>query len=169
MKNTEISSGARLLIYNGAKHYGSLQIASGAIVNIIGTIDFTIADRQTGDDYLINDLSLLSNSSPTYTVTVSENNEFGTYKLAQGAQNFSKKVSIGSENVNYGTLTVNNKNGVVYNDIRYTLTQEAGNLTLTIAKSDTIPPAAPVAKTLYRVRKSWKDAASQKGAFADCT
>ena len=58
------------------------------------------------DDYLINDLSRIS-GSPTYTITVAENQDDGTYRLAQGAENFTGAISIGDGTTNFGSITVN--------------------------------------------------------------
>ena len=100
-----------------------------------------MAKRTTNDDYLINNLSLIS-GAPAYTITVSADQTFGTYKLAQGAENFTTTLSIGDGSVNYGSITVN---GEVfrYNGVDYQLTQVNGDLELSIG--DQTPPEAPVA------------------------
>ena len=144
--NTVVNSRGYLYIYSGT-HKGNLQIANGAIVSAYkgGVIDFTVADRTASDGYLINNLSLIKDT-PTYTITVSDNQTDGIYKLAQGAGNFSSSISIGDGTINYGSITVNGED-FVYNDITYSLDQVDGNLTLTVENfiEDTTPPEKPQA------------------------
>ena len=144
--NTTVNSGGYISL-SGGIHRGTLQIASGATVSAHiytgGTIDFTVSDRTTEDGYLINDLSLIS-GTPTYTITVSADQAFGTYKLAQGAENFTNTISIGNGMITYGSITVNGDD-LVYDDFTYSLDQVDGNLTLTIAEVDLIPPEKPIA------------------------
>ncbi|MBR7121804.1 MAG: hypothetical protein IKC94_06140, partial [Lentisphaeria bacterium] len=84
--NTTVNGGD-VRIYQNAIHRGSLQIASGTVVSAYGgsVIDFTLTGCQTTGDYLINDLSRIS-GKPTYTITVSSDQAYGNYKLAQGAE-----------------------------------------------------------------------------------
>jgi len=129
--STTVNCNGRMFIYSGGVHRGSLQIESGAVVSASRCkIDFTVSGRSVEDNYLINDLSLI-NGTPTYTVTVSAEQEFGTYKLAQGAGNLTGTLSIGDGTVDYGSITVNG-NALEYNQIQYTLTQTDGNLLLDV-------------------------------------
>ena len=141
--STTVNSGGNMRIYFGGVHRGSLQITSGAVVSAYsgGKIDFTVAERTASDGYLINDLSLVR-GAPTYTITVSTTQAEGTYKLAQGAANFNKTISIGDGTTNYGSITVN---GAILsnNGVDYHLIQESGNLILNIG--DMIAPTAPTA------------------------
>jgi len=131
--NTTVNSGGSMYISSGGIHRGSLQIASGAVVSAYSgsEIDFSIADRKASDGYLINDLSLIK-GYPTYTITVSAEQEYGVYKLAQGADKFTGTVTIGDGSVDYGTITVNGAD-FVYNGVTYSLDQLEGDLTLTIS------------------------------------
>ncbi len=130
--DTTVNLYGTMHISSGGIHRCTLQIASGAFVSAYSgsVIDFTVADRKTSDEYLINDLSLI-NGEPTYTITVSTNQEYGTYKLAQGAINFTGTLTIGNETVDYGSITVNGED-FAYNGVTYSLDQVNGNLTLTI-------------------------------------
>ena len=136
--NTSVNKGSAY-IFSGGVHRGSLQIGREATVSAHSgaVIDFTVAGRTGADGYLINDLSLIS-GAPTYTITVSVNQEFGTYKLAQGAGNFSGSITIGNGTINYGSITVNGED-LNYNGATYSLDQKDGNLTLSI--QDARPPA----------------------------
>ena len=142
--NTTVSSGGSMSISSGGVHRGSLQMESGATVFAYrsAVIDFTIAGRTGTDGYLINDLSRLS-GTPTYTITVSANQATGTYKLAQGASDFSGSVAIGDGTTSYGSITVNSAD-FVYGGKSYSLDQINGNLTLTVSAKDVTPPEKPV-------------------------
>ncbi len=133
--NTTIGSYGYMTIASGGIHRGSLQIASGACISAESgsIVDFTVADRTTADGYLINDLKLLS-GTPTYSITVSANQKSGTYKLAQGAENFFGTISIGNSISGYKTITVNGKS-IVCNNKTYSLDETNGNLTLTVTSS----------------------------------
>lgn len=131
--STTVNSGGYMDITSGGVHRGSLQIESEATVwaNSGAIIDFTVTGRNTEDGYLINDLSLIS-GAPTYTITVKKNQKAGTYKLAQGADNFSGSITIGNGTVDYGTITVNGAD-FVHNGVTYSLDNVSGNLTLTVS------------------------------------
>ncbi|MBR2345092.1 MAG: AIDA repeat-containing protein, partial [Lentisphaeria bacterium] len=130
--NTTVNKYGRMYIYSDGVHRGSLNIEAGAIVSVFSrcVIDFTVAKRSVDDDYLINDLSLIS-GNPTYTITIAENQAYGTYKLAQGADSFSGMISIGTESENYGSITVNG-DYFIHNRKIYSLDNDSGNLTLTV-------------------------------------
>ena len=139
----EITSGNSMLIYSGGEYSGTMQINDGGTVYVEadGIIDFTVADRSVDDGYLINDVSLIK-GTPTYTITVSADQAEGTYKLAQGAENFIGSITIGDGSVIYGSITVNGEE-FVYNGVNYSLNQVKGNLTLSVGIKDIIPPEAP--------------------------
>ena len=107
--NTTVNSSGRVYVYSGGTHRGSLQITSGAYMQVYskGIVDFTLTDRTTADGYLINDLSRIS-GTPTYTITVSAKQKNGIYQLAQGAENFTHSITIGDGTVNYGTFSAYN-------------------------------------------------------------
>ncbi|MBQ9787119.1 MAG: AIDA repeat-containing protein, partial [Lentisphaeria bacterium] len=129
---TTVNSRGWMCISYGGVHRGSLQIENGATVGAYSgaIIDFTVADRNTEDGCLINNLSLIQ-GAPTYTITVSAEQEFGTYNLAQGANSLTGTLTIGNGAVNYGSITVNGDD-FAHNGKTYSLDQVDGNLTLTI-------------------------------------
>ena len=131
-------------ISSGGMLKGSLEIQSGGEVSAEAgaVIDFRVAECET-DDYLINDLSLIT-GTPDYTITVSADQSDGTYKLAQGADNFTGTISIGDDTTQYGLLTVNGGDWVYNNNI-YSFEQADGNLTLTI--KDYVPGTPIVTNT----------------------
>ena len=136
--STTINGDGYMYIYSGGTHRGSLQIESGAVVSAYsgGIIDFTVADRTSADDYLINDLSLIT-GTPTYTITVSEDQAAGTYKLAQGASALKETISICTEDTCFGSLTVNG-DVLTVDGVTYDLNNVDGNLTLTIIEKNAI-------------------------------
>ena len=144
--DTVVNSGGSASILSGGKHRVTLTMEAGAVVSAAegGIIDFTVSERTTGDGYLINDLALIQ-GAPTYTITVNADQTEGTYKLAQGAGNFTHTVAIGTETVNYGSITANGAD-FVYNGVTYSLDQVAGNLTLTIGAAAPPVPAGDQVK-----------------------
>ncbi len=133
--NTTIKSYGDMYIFSGGIHRGNLQIESGAVVLAFsgGIIDFTVADRKESDGYLINNLSLIT-GTPTYTITVSEDQAAGTYKLAQGASALNGTISICTEDTCFGSLTVNG-DVLTVDGVTYDLNNVDGDLTLTITTS----------------------------------
>ena len=142
--NTEITSGGEMIVYSGGVHRGSMQIESGAFVSAYrgAKIDFSLADKTAGNDYLINDLSLIR-GTPTYTITISADQADGCYKLAQGADSFTGTITIGTETESYGTLTVNDS-ALIYNGKQYSLTLNGENLQLFISPPDSEAPVLEI-------------------------
>ncbi|MBO7153745.1 MAG: pre-peptidase C-terminal domain-containing protein, partial [Lentisphaeria bacterium] len=97
-------------------------------------IIFDLTNRSLEDDYMINDISLLS-GTPTYTITVAADQIKGTYKLALGASSFEGTISIKDNTTYYGTLSLTQ--AVTYNGNHYNLLQNGDALELIItAPSD---------------------------------
>ena len=145
ISNTSIGKGGSMTVSSGGYVAGSLDIEDGGFVQIHsgGVIQFNLCDQKSNNDALINNLSMIS-GTPDYTITVSADQEYGTYKLAQEAEDFSATVSIGDGTVNYGSLIVNGDN-LIHNKAIYSLNQIDGNLNLTISEVDIIPPEIPAA------------------------
>ena len=144
VSNTEITSGGEMFLHSGGVHRGSMQIGSGASVSAYrgAKIDFSLADKAPGNDYLINDLSLVR-GTPTYTITVSADQADGCYKLAQGADSFTGTITIGTKMETYGTLTVNEA-ALIYNGKQYSLTLNGENLQLFISPPDSEAPVLEI-------------------------
>ena len=92
-------------------------------------IIFDLTNRSLEDDYMIDDISLLS-GTPTYTITVAADQIKGTYKLALGASSFEGTISIKDNTTYYGTLSLTQ--GVTYNGNHYSLLQNGDALELII-------------------------------------
>ena len=136
--STTVNYGGRMYISSGGVAKGGLDISSKAIVSAYegAVIDFTVTERTVSDGYMINDLSLVS-GAPTYTITVNADQEYGTYKLAQNAQDISSTLTVNTESGNIGTLTVNG-DVLEYNDRQYTLTNSNGNLHLSVQDKNAV-------------------------------
>ena len=130
--STTVNSCGSVYISSGGVHKGSLQIQSGALVYAYdgAKIDFTVAGRKESDDFLINDLSLISGASD-YTLTVSERQKYGTYKLARGADDFRKTIFVGNGTHDFGYAAVNGA-ALEYNGLCYSIRELNGNLLLKI-------------------------------------
>ena len=92
--DTTVNAGGIFKVYEGGKVEGNLQISSGAevVVSAGGEIDFDLTKRKTEEASFINDLSLVG-GNPDFTVTVSSGTQ-GTYKLADGAKDFTGSVTV---------------------------------------------------------------------------
>ena len=109
-----------------------------------GNIDLNITKRTSVSEALISDWSRISGDG-TLSITIAADQADGTYKLAQGAEDFSGSITISTENESLGAVSVN-ADDFVYSNTTYSLDLSDGELTLTIINSDTTPPEAPIAK-----------------------
>ena len=130
-----VNSGGGLLVSCGGVIRGSLQLMDDAVVSAYAgaVINFTVDGRTINNGYLINNLSLIS-GTPNFTITVSGFQSEGTYKLAQGASHISGSFSIGTETIDFGSITVNGS-AVSFRRRDYQLIKTDGNLTLRISKN----------------------------------
>ena len=130
--STTVNPGCNMFISYGGCQTGQLTITAGAVVSAYAgaVIDFTVAGRTTEDDYLINNVSRIR-ATPTYTITVAADQAEGTYKLAQGAAEFTGTLSLWTADTNYGTITVNGES-IAYGDYTYTLAISENDLLLTV-------------------------------------
>ncbi len=144
--NTTLKAGGNIYIRSGGVHRGSLNIESTGsyyssaefYVNEGGIVDFTLSGRTAEDDYLINDLSLIS-GTPTYTISILPDQASGLYKLAQGATDFDQTVTVGENTV----LTVNGPM-VTYKYRDYSLIREGDDLTLLFNNHDSEAPVVEI-------------------------
>jgi len=160
--NTTVNYGGSLNITNDGKHYGSLQIESGAIVSATGgaTVYFPLSGRNAAGGYLINNLSAIS-GYPNFKITVSTDQDAGTYRLAQGAENFNKTINIETDtNVHIGSLSVNDS-AYEFGSNSYRLVKTDGNLDLVVenmlaAKADLSISSLNVSKNNINTKESIK-------------
>ncbi|MBE6378849.1 MAG: hypothetical protein E7051_08560 [Lentisphaerae bacterium] len=135
---TTVRDGGVMHVLSGGIHRGSLQLDGGSVnVTSGGIIDFTVSGMKSTDDYLITDLSLIT-GAPSFTITVADEQAFGTYKLAQGADNFTGTISVGNGSVDYGEVTVNGSE-LILDGVGYTLKLQDGDLTFTLRNAAPLP------------------------------
>ena len=142
--NTTVESAALLFISSGGKHTGQLQIEEGAhvVVNEGGILDFDLSDLSPDASVRVNDLSRI-NGVPLFTITVSNTQTSGDYRLADGASSFSGVVSVNNTSgEKLGELSTGNILRI--DDKAYILCTDEYSLTLTVSNlglgNDTTPP-----------------------------
>ena len=127
--NTNVTSGY-MYISSGGIHTGELQISSGRVYAYEGSvIDFTLTGRSPQEGYLLNKYSRIS-ENPTFTITVSQDQEAGVYGLAQDASKFNHTVTLKVENQEIGTFTVGQE--ISNDNHHYQLILSGGNLNLSV-------------------------------------
>ena len=90
-----VKADGSLLIYDGTSITGHMTFEDGAIViPFVGSIlDFDLTQTEAGAEALVNDLSILM-GTPSYTLTVSDAQAYGTYALADGAAKFDRTITV---------------------------------------------------------------------------
>ena len=141
--NAEIKSGGNLTIGTRTQLWGGTIFGGTITVNdtaeVYGEVTFDLSERETADSFIVDNLAYLDMSMGSfYTISVTADQANGTYKLAQGANNFTGTLTIGDKANNYGSITVNGAD-LVYNGKSYSLDQANGDLTLTIGTTATPP------------------------------
>ena len=116
--NVDIAGGCRLAVSSGGKLTGSMWFDDGATYYIAaGAIfDFDISEFSPGDDILVNDLSWVYSKPFTYTLTVSDTQAAGVYRLALDAYDFGKNTITVKDTTgeDLGTLAVNGDEVIVH-------------------------------------------------------
>ena len=98
-----------------------------------GLVDFDISGLSAGNTALINNLSRVV-GAPTFTVTVSESQAFGTYSLAEGAANFTDYVAVINAVGDVLDWVCVGESGN-YEDRDFTLVNNSDKLSLTVSKA----------------------------------
>ena len=131
VKNVTVDD-SEIILSSGGKVTGRIMITNGGLINVSrrGIVDFDLTQAAPGSDALINDLTGVG-GSPTYTVTVTADQNSGTYKLAEGAFGFNGTISLGTAEENYGIIAVNDA-PLTHGEQTFTLTRSSGSLTLTV-------------------------------------
>ena len=125
-----------MYVSSGGTVTGETTLAGGAYLyfNNTGVLDFDLAGRSSDASALLNDLSLVR-GTPTLTVTVSESQKSGRYRLAGGvAASFDKTITVNTPAGNtLGTVSV--AGGLAVGDLALVLTVADGTLVLEIENS----------------------------------
>ena len=139
--NVTVKNGAKMYIRNNGTLAGSATFNMGsAIVDKGGIVDFTLKDQDASDGYLINDLSAIT-GTPTYTITVSDKQESGTYKLAQGANGFNHTITVKLNDTELGQMKVGQSFQI--GTATYKLNLNSGDLTLAVTGGYCAPTGQP--------------------------
>ena len=135
--DVSIGSGGRLWIYSGGTITGRIRLENGAAATVYsgGVLNFDVSSVAPGAEALVNDLSRIGGSSVSYTLTVSESQAGGTYRLADGAAAFGGTVFVvNASGVELGTLEEGGSLAV--DDTTYTLNLKGAALTLTVTEPE---------------------------------
>ena len=136
VENTTVNNGGELNVSSGGKLTGKMTFENGATVTAeTGAVfDFDLTQTTPGADALVKNLSLVLDQPFTYTITVDNTLDQGTYKLASGAEGFNKPVTLMSVyGENGGTYTVEAGTTKV-GDAYITLALSGSDLTFTISE-----------------------------------
>ena len=137
---TTVDSGGSMRVSSGGRLTGQLAVSSGGIVSAYtgSLVDFDISGVSPGAAARVNDLSLVR-GTPDFTITVAQNQANGTYKLAGGAANFNKTVTICNTAGVCDSLTVGGTVKLAGQD--FALKLDSGTLSLTVSGT---PEPTPV-------------------------
>ena len=135
-----LDSDGQLRLHSGCLLKGGMMLNTTVYAPEDAGIEFTLTGRNASDDYLLNDLSQIT-GSPVFSIVVSSTQAGGIYKLAQGAAEFDRTISISTETENLGTLSVNGP-AITHGECTYKLVQTDGNLTLAMTA-----PVVPIFTT----------------------
>jgi len=131
--NLVVSKGGCAYVGSNGWLTGKLTLAGTVSAYAGGIVDFDISGLSAGNAALVNDLSFVT-GAPTFTVTVSDSQAFGTYTLAEGAANFTDDVAvINTVGDVLDWISVGESGN--YEDRDFKLSQNAGKLSFTISKS----------------------------------
>jgi len=146
-------------LFNSGKMTGSINLTGGLISAYSNSVvDFDISALSPANAVLINNLSLVT-GKPTYTLTVSNTQEEGTYNLAGGTAGFDKTITIvNTFGTELGTLSVAGGETDI-GGRKFTLALIGSNLTVTLGEASTIDTTKPevsniVASTTSPTNKS---------------
>ncbi|MBR0460070.1 MAG: hypothetical protein IJJ26_12605, partial [Victivallales bacterium] len=145
---TNLLENAALEILEGGTHLGELAIAEGAIAHSEqgGIVDFALQDMFYSD-VIVTNLDFLS-GTPTYQLSVAEDNGTATYLLASGAMDFAGTILVLSPTEKLLTgISLDCED--TFENYSYSLfLDEDGKLFFSIVDSenpvDTCPPVTPI-------------------------
>ena len=139
----DLHSGGYLRLYAGATVKGNVNVGGDVPVWNAGNsmtedviraydanINFTLNERKSTDDAIISNLGMITGA--TYFATVSANQRDGTYKLAEGATDFTGSVTVkNTTNQNLGNLRINDS--VTVKGTTYKLLKNDSLLSLSVS------------------------------------
>ena len=142
---TLLHSGGYMRLYAGAILKGQTNVGGKVTVTRAGTsatedviraygakINFLVSERMASDESIVTDLGMIMGA--TYFVTVSSIQQSGTYRLADGAKDFTGSITVMNTTGNtLGSLTVNGT--LSAGNYQYTLNKSEGTLSLTVERT----------------------------------
>ena len=141
-----VGDGGRMTVSSGGKLTGKVTLETGCVVSaeMGAIIDFDISGATSGAAALYNDLSLIVTggdgdpavgvaTDPVYTLTVSDFQENGTFRLAGGAADFDKTITVMSDAAVTPIVLTVDGGPVEIGGVTYELTLNESVLTVTVA------------------------------------
>ena len=142
---TLLHSGGYMRLYAGAILKGETNVGGKVTVTRAGTsatedviraygakINFLVSERTASDESIVTDLGMIMGA--TYFVTVSAVQQSGTYRLADGAKDFTGSITVmNTTGKALGALTVNGT--LSAGNYQYTLNKSEGTLSLTVERT----------------------------------
>ncbi|MBQ7651393.1 MAG: hypothetical protein IJS15_10565 [Victivallales bacterium] len=122
-----------MYVYSGGKITGFLNTIVGTNISAYegSILDFDISMLSPGNSPLVNKL-LLVKGNPSFTLTVSDSQASGTYKLAESSGEFNKTITVmNTLCTELCTLTVGEDVKRIGN-AKYSLARNGGDLTVTV-------------------------------------
>ena len=140
---TVLHSGGYMRLYAGAILKGETSVGGKVTVENAGTsatedviraygarINYLVSERTTFDESIITDLGMIMGA--TYFITVSADQQSGTYRLADGAEDFTGSITVkNTANQELGILSVGQT--LQANGVSYSLNLTDNLLTLTVS------------------------------------
>ena len=142
---TLLHSGGYMRLYAGAILKGETNVGGKVTVTRAGTsatedviraygakINFLVSERTASDESIVTDLGMIMGA--TYFATVSSVQQNGTYRLADGAKDFTGSITVmNTTGKELGSLTVNGT--LSAGNYQYTLNKSEGTLSLTVERT----------------------------------
>ena len=142
---TLLHSGGYMRLYAGAILKGETNVGGKVTVTRAGTsatedviraygakINFLVSERTASDESIVTDLGMIMGA--TYFVTVSAVQQSGTYRLADGAKDFTGSITVmNTTGKALGALTVNGT--LSAGNYQYTLNKSEETLSLTVERT----------------------------------
>ena len=176
ISDVDIKSDGKLFVYGGAILDGKVNVSgtlsvgdkTSALEQVSAAnaeILLDLSARTSDDGALVDNISKITGIND-FSVTVSDTQSEGAYKLAGGAAGFDGAITVGNGSVEYGTLTLENS-VVKYENMTFELTENQGDLMLDYAviKVDNIAPTL----TISGNPTAWVKSATLKAAASDAS
>ncbi|MBO4512817.1 MAG: AIDA repeat-containing protein [Victivallales bacterium] len=145
-----INSSGYAYIYGGAVFSGSIDLYDASQIYVVedgidasnAIFNFHVETHKTDDDFFVSIpwynedyVGVRGVQGGTFVITVDSSQDYGIYKIAQGAAAFNKTITLKNESgAELGVMTVNG-DMLVSDGVGYALRQSDGNLTLRISGS----------------------------------